>query len=1425
MKTTFVVVAAALASLASTLNAPAAVRYVDLNCANPAPPFTTWASAATNIQDAIDAADAGDVIWVTNGVYATGGKVMAGNLTNRVALDKAVTLWSVNGAQETVIQGRWDVVSTNGLGPSAVRCAWLTNGAVLSGFTLRGGATRSTGDDTTLRSGGGVWCASTYSVVANCIITSNSAACYGGGSYYGTLNNCAITGNSAYSGGGSHSGTLTNCTLAGNTASQYGGGSTYGRLNNCSLTGNSAARYGGGSYSGTLNNCTLTGNSANDGGGAYFGTLNNCLLTGNRASAYGGGAYFGTLNNCVLAGNSAASGGGAYGTYYSDLTLNNCTLTGNSAYQGGGGAVGGTLINCIVWGNVGRYGYENYDSSSLRYTCASPLAPGTGNIATDPQLLADNEHIAATSPCRTNGNALYSSGTDIDGQAWANPPSMGCDQWQPQPLVFIGPRWQLAAGVGRGVVWAVDVAGQAPFECWWTKDGEAVEDGARYGGAHTTNLLVRKFGLADAGAYQVVVSNAFGMATSQVVRAEVHCVAVAASTALAPYTNWASAATTIQAAIAAAVPGAVILVTNGLYATGGKAMVWNLTNRIAIDKAVMVMSMNGPAETVIQGQWDAVSTNGPGAVRCAWLTNGAALSGFTLRGGATRYVNNPPYYDSDFLLSGGGVWCMSTNAVVANCVITGNSAYNYGGGAYFGTLNNCALTGNSASQSGGGAYYSTLNNCSLTGNSANDGGGAKSGTLNNCTLTDNSANSGSGGASSGTLNNCIVWGNVGNYFAANHGSCTVSYSCAPSTIIGGSPPLAWGTGNIAVDPQLLADKVHIAATSPCRTNGNALYASGTDIDGQPWGNPPSMGCDQWQPQPIITVPPLWQPSAKAGQALLLAVVAGQAPFECWWTKDGAVIEDGARYGGAHTTSLLVRGFGPDDAGAYQVVVSNAFGIATSPVARVVVHCVDAAATTPLAPYTNWAAAAVTIQAAIDTAAPGAVILVTNGVYATGGKAMFGNLTNRVALNKAVTVWSVNGPQETIIRGQWDAVSTNGLGPGAVRCAWLTNGAVLSGFTLRGGATRWASGGVTLGSGGGVWCASTNAVVANCIITGNSAACNGGGAYYGTLNNCTLTGNSASWYGGGAYGDQWGFATLNNCTLTGNQAIYGGGAYGDYWYSVTLNNCTMTGNSASNFGGGLRSGTANNCIIWGNVALNGVGANYDSSPVLRYTCSSPLASGPGNIATDPQLVDGAHIAVTSPCRGKGSSLYASGTDIDGESWTNPPAMGCDEVWASGLTGPLSVVITAAQPEVVVKRTLGLTGWSTGRVSRVEWAFGDGSVATNISYLATHAWTNTGNYTVTFTAFNTDHPAGVSTNLLVHVVPLELPVLAVGGMGSNNYQLTFGSQAGVNYVVEYATNLTPPMVWQTLQSRTSTGGVIQVRDSNATNAARFYRVRMP
>lgn len=393
--------------LAATSSALATMRYVNVNSANPTPPYTNWVTAATNIQDAVHAALVGDNIVVTNGTYAGGSQVDPYGALNCVVVDKPLVLSSVNGPDVTVIDGG-----------GAVRCLYLTNETVLVGFTLTNG--RNVGDV-----GGGVFCESTSAVVTNCVLSGNFAyegnGDGGGGAYGGTLNNCTLTGNSAQgggsksqvNGGGAADCTLNNCTLTGNYTLGYsfcdGGGAANCTLNNCTLSGNSAY-YGacGGAYECMLNNCTLTGNSAfAEGGGAESSTLNNCTLSGNSAGG-GGGAEDCELNNCIVSGNT---NDGA-----DDSTLNNCTVTGNSGW----GASYDTLNNCIVYFNSDTNG-GNYDpSSTLNYCCTTPMPNNAvGNITKAPLFVdyaGGNLHLQSNSPCINSGNNAYVVGsTDLDG--------------------------------------------------------------------------------------------------------------------------------------------------------------------------------------------------------------------------------------------------------------------------------------------------------------------------------------------------------------------------------------------------------------------------------------------------------------------------------------------------------------------------------------------------------------------------------------------------------------------------------------------------------------------------------------------------------------------------------------------------------------------------------------------------------------------------------------------------------------------------------------------------------------------------------------------------------------------------------------------------------------------------------------------------
>ena len=238
-------------------------------------------------------------------------------------------------------------------------------------------------------------------------------------------------------------------------------------------------------------------------------------------------------------------------------------------------------------------------------------------------------------------------------------------------------------------------------------------------------------------------------------------------------------------------------------------------------------------------------------------------------------------------------------------------------------------------------------------------------------------------------------------------------------------------------------------------------------------------------------------------------------------------------------------------------------------AHAATHYVNLHHPTPVAPFTNWATATTTIQAAVDAAAAGDEILVTNGIYATGGRAVDGAMTNRVVIDKEVTVRSVNGPGVTIIEGA-AAPGGHGLGDGAIRCVYLRDQAVLSGFTLTNGHTRATGNFAREQRGGGARCVYTG-LLTNCILTGNAAGA-GGGVCYGTLRHCILTGNRARWDGGGAW-------------------------------NAMLMDCVLTNNSAGLSGGGACFGTLTNCLAQANVAPNGPD-RYD--PTEMDSAPSPAA---------------------------------------------------------------------------------------------------------------------------------------------------------------------------------------------------------------------------
>jgi len=248
----------------------------------------------------------------------------------------------------------------------------------------------------------------------------------------------------------------------------------------------------------------------------------------------------------------------------------------------------------------------------------------------------------------------------------------------------------------------------------------------------------------------------------------------------------------------------------------------------------------------------------------------------------------------------------------------------------------------------------------------------------------------------------------------------------------------------------------------------------------------------------------------------------------------------------------------------------------------------------LPPYTNWATASRSVDAAVQQAclapAPGGqpVVLVSNGVYA--GSAHTAD-SEGVQITRPIAVRSLGGPGGTIIDGQ------------GVRRAFAVRagGFVLDGFTLRncaapGGGSSWDSGY------GGALVAWTNCTVQHCIVTNCYALQSGGGLVLGGYNaqpswlrNCLVTGNRAQvGPGGGLRASCEPVLYVQNCTIVGNDVVSGSQPGGGIWHGIERCN-TIVQNSIV-YGNSGKTSEDNNYVDDGNP-------NSDLS--FYHCCAYPM----------------------------------------------------------------------------------------------------------------------------------------------------------------------------------------------------------------------------
>jgi parallel beta-helix repeat protein len=771
------------------------------------PPYISWSTAARDLQDAVDVSSAGDLILVTNGTCNSGSASMHG-YTMRAAVSNDITIRSVNGPSVTSITGL-----------SAIRCVYLSSNSVLDGFTVKNGRAGLTGDEVYEQSGGGIFCEA-GAMVTNCIITDCSANMDGGGVYalgarQAAVYNCTVIGNDADDngggvwgaavydslvatntsgdgGGGCYSSRVIRCRLIHNEG-EWGGGAARGVVVDSVISGNTAkVRWGGGFAEGTISNSIVTHNICRGGGGGINDAVVwNCIITDNLnvSPLYGGGGLFiGTAYNCFLARNYAMVGGGA-----SDADLRNCTIVDNRA-QLGGGTMECDVRNSIVYYNKCYIEDDDISGTDVWFSCTSEDPGGTAVTTHAPDLMAlNNPHIASNSMCVNAGTnqSWMTDAMDIDGQSRLRDviPDIGCDEVHPNALTGT-----LSAEI---VLSTTNAVIGAPVEVRSSINGFAAGCLWDWGdGTVASNLPLKLKSYGETGEYDIVLTAwnhdlmVRSTVTVHVVSGYTNYVALNGNHA-SPFNSWANAATTIQHAVSAnTYAGGVVLVTNGLYRVGTYIVFGDMQNRIAITNRLTVQSVNGPDETVIEGN----GPTGPTAVRCAVVGNGAVLSGFTLTNGHSRLTE-----EAHFEMSGGGAFVdhdgMLTNCVITecgaawggagvyggllrNCVLRDGYVVGIGGGASRSRLDQCELINNSATEYGGGTYDAMLTNCVLLGNQATlRGGGAYKGSLYNCRIINNAAGRHGGGADMAILNDCTVSNNTADINGGGVNLCRVFDSC------------------------------------------------------------------------------------------------------------------------------------------------------------------------------------------------------------------------------------------------------------------------------------------------------------------------------------------------------------------------------------------------------------------------------------------------------------------------------------------------------------------------------------------------------------------------------------------------------------------------------------------------------------------------
>ena len=662
---------------------------------------------------------------------------------------------------------------------------------------------------------------------------------------------------------------------------------------------------------------------------------------------------------------------------------------------------------------------------------------------------------------------------------------------------------------------------------------------------------------------------------------------------------------TIQAGINASADNDIVSVSDGTYAgAGNKDLDFG-------GRAITVESQNGAETCIIDCE---------GAGRGFYFHSGETVNsvvrGFTIKNGS--------------MTNGGGIYCVSSAPKITHCVLTNNTATQYGGGIYAGnaTVTYCTVKGNSAGQDGGGVYSggsTIITNCTISDNFASSVGGGmcflggSTASVSDCTISGNICNIFGGGLywydSSPTINNCDIIDNIadggGGIFSYN--SNAVISNCRVLRNNGGGIELFHDDASITncvISENNGSDGAGIqcgdsnSVITNCTITGNTTSGDGAGIYVNSTSSPTIINCIIW---------------ANEGEEIY--VYTGGNPLVAYSDVQGGWFG----IGNINKDPMLL----PSAGGRIRLKHGS--------------PCIDAGTSAAPAPPADMDGRSRWDDPNTPNTGGGATAYYDMGAYEFKGWYVNGNpAIGNDAYNGAYPTWigGVNGPERTIQAGINDAADgdvvtvapwtydgpgnvelnfANGLPGGETRLITLTASAgadttfidckntnrgfnfityedttaMVHGFTIRNGYSSSYGGGIrcedssptisgcvlfhnyATTDGGGIDCWNASPVISNCTIAENTANAGYGGGINcwfpesnPTIMNCRITNNLAALSHGGGISCYRSSPTIFNNLITSNRSKLNGGGIWCYQSNVKISNCTFSLNEAQDCGSGI-----------------------------------------------------------------------------------------------------------------------------------------------------------------------------------------------------------------------------------------------------------------